>query len=116
MKKVQCLNCGSYKVTKAQPASGLEFLLVAGLLWAMVLSAVILGVALSSRWSSALVVSLICVLGTGLVIPPVLRRSCGEGPARCFACDECGYYWQQAPEETQDEPVGQPIPATHGAH
>ena len=77
--------------------SFLEILLVAGFLVAAVLAVLFADMILSSRWSDAVVVGMVCALGTSLVIVPVLWGS-RRKTAESFTCMACRATWEQNQE------------------
>lgn len=75
----------------------LEVLLVAGFLVAAVLTVLFARMVLASRWSEAVVIGMICALGTGLIIVPVLWGSRRKTAER-FTCMACRSTWESNPE------------------
>ena len=75
----------------------LEVFLVGGFLVAAVLIVLFARMVLASRWSDAVVIGMICALGTGLIIVPVLWGSRRKTPER-FTCMACHSTWERHPE------------------
>ena len=102
MDQMRCPKCGGHNITRIESeCSAIEYVLIGGLLVATVLGALFVLKVLSSQWGDALVIGLVCVVGTGLVIIPTLWQS-RRNTAQRYSCMACRCNWERPPEDDLD--------------